>query len=72
MEQIANRFIGKALAKMKIIKEYQPIFKLINSLEKDVIDSCINKIKPFIKLQKTELSKIKSEEEIPSIRVSIQ
>jgi hypothetical protein len=50
MEQIANRFIGKALAKMKIIKEYQLIFKLINSLEKDVIDYCIKTIKPFIKL----------------------
>jgi hypothetical protein len=50
MQHISYQIIGKAIAKMKTIKEYQPVFKLIESMEKDVIDSCIKTIKPFIKL----------------------
>ncbi len=72
IEEITKRLTEKTLKIIQTLQEYKPIFKLISSMESDVIDSCNKIIKPFINLQKNELAKIKCEEEITLVRASLQ
>ena len=50
IEEITKRLTEKTLKIIQTLQEYKPIFKLISSMESDVIDSCIKIIKPFINL----------------------
>lgn len=61
-----------AVLKMKNLDEYKPIFNLIDSLEKDVTDSCVKGLEKYVEKQKKEISNIKTEENIKTVRQSIE